>query len=198
MINLENLDNSKPYQRFFELYKAALDTKQHSIEAIAISSYDQEKDLVDSRFVNLKFIKNNEWTFFSNYESPKAFAFKTHEQISILIYWNKINVQIRMRANIWQSDDAFSNLHFLTRDNKKNAIAISSMQSKPVESYKEVKANFLETLNHGNLQKRPNYWGGFSFKPYYFEFWEGHSSRLNKREVYEKNNNDWHCSILQP
>ena len=35
-----------------------------------------------------------------------------------------------------------------------------------------------------NLFDRPSNWGGYSFKPYYFEFWEGHKSRLNKRNVY--------------
>ena len=45
---------------------------------------------------------------------------------------------------------------------------------------------------------RPNFWGGYSFIPYYFEFWEGHESRLNKRDVYEMKSNEWEHGILQP
>ena len=44
----------------------------------------------------------------------------------------------------------------------------------------------------------PDYWGGFKFKPYYFEFWEGHKSRLNKREIFKLDNNDWTKYFLQP
>ena len=47
-------------------------------------------------------------------------------------------------------------------------------------------------------EKCPDYWGGYSFVPYYFEFWEGHQSRINKREVFEKIDNVWKHFILQP
>ena len=33
---------------------------------------------------------------------------------------------------------------------------------------------------------RPDFWGGYSFIPYYFEFWQGHENRLNKRHVFEQ------------
>ena len=49
-----------------------------------------------------------------------------------------------------------------------------------------------------DLKKCPDFWGGYSFTPYYFEFWEGHESRLNKREVYKKSDDIWKHFILQP
>ena len=45
---------------------------------------------------------------------------------------------------------------------------------------------------------RPSYWGGFSFIPFYFEFWQGQEFRLNKREVYEEISGDWIKYTLQP
>ena len=36
---------------------------------------------------------------------------------------------------------------------------------------KRLKKNDLESQK--NRQKRPDFWGGYSFKPYYFEFWKG-------------------------
>ena len=35
-------------------------------------------------------------------------------------------------------------------------------------------------LNKGNPDKRPEYWGGYDFIPYSFEFWTGENNRLNK------------------
>ena len=80
----------------------------------------------------------------------------------------------------------------------KNALAISSDQSKPIESFSEVECKFKTVLENNDLKERPVYWGGYSFKPYYFEFWEGNKSRLNKREVYSLDNNDWVKYLLQP
>ena len=45
---------------------------------------------------------------------------------------------------------------------------------------------------------RPNFWGGYSFTPYYFEFWQGHENRLNKRHVFEQQDDEWIERFLQP
>ena len=67
-----------PIKKFQEYYNNALNKNQANIEAIAISSYNSFEGLVDSRFVNLKYLLNDEWVFFTNYNSPKAkqFLFK--------------------------------------------------------------------------------------------------------------------------
>jgi pyridoxine/pyridoxamine 5'-phosphate oxidase len=77
-------------------------------------------------------------------------------------------------------------------------LAISSSQSQPINSYEEVRTNYQNVLKNMNLVDCPKYWGGFSFIPYYFEFWEGHDSRLNKREVFNKIDGIWKHSFLQP
>ena len=153
---------------------------------------------VDSRYVNLKFISNDEFIFFSNYNSPKASSFNSHNQIAALVYWPSINVQIRMRAKIKKTTDEFNQNYFFDRSEEKNALAISSNQSKPINSYSQVKENYNKSLKNDDLKKCPEFWGGYSFTPYYFEFWEGHESRLNKREVYKKSDDIWKHLILQP
>ena len=56
---------------------------------------------------------------FSNYQSPKAKQFESHDQISALIYWSKINVQIRMKAKIMKTSRNFTEQYFLSRDSEK-------------------------------------------------------------------------------
>tara|TARA_B100000767_G_C19774439_1_gene541776 strand:- start:485 stop:1081 length:597 start_codon:yes stop_codon:yes gene_type:complete len=198
MIDFIDLDDSKPYKTFFNYYKKAMERNQNSVEAIVISSFDKGLDEVNSRFVNLKFIKDKEWIFFSNYLSSKARSFDSHNQISALFYWNSINVQIRIKANIKKTSSKFNNEYFKNRATNKNALAISSEQSKPIKSYDEVINSYNKILKLSKLDKCPDYWGGYSFKPFYFEFWEGHESRLNKRNVYEISGNQWKESFLQP
>ena len=198
MIQFNNLNVEIPYQLFKEKYDEALNAGQRGIEAISISSYNKEISEVDSRYVNLKFISNDEFIFFSNYNSPKASFFNSHNQIAALVYWPSINVQIRMKAKIKQKPREFNVEYFAKRNIKKNALAISSNQSNKIASYEDVSKNYKKSLREDNLELCPEYWGGYSFIPYYFEFWEGHNSRLNKREVYEMKNNEWDHFILQP
>jgi len=198
MIEFNNLSQEMPYLIFKENYCKALGEGQKSIEAISVSSYNKEKKEVDSRFVNLKFINDSKFIFFSNYKSPKSIAFNSNNQISILLYWESIKMQIRMKAKIQKTSIEFNNEYFQSRSLDKNALAISSNQSQITRSYEQVIEEYKNVKENQDLTKCPDYWGGFSFTPYYFEFWEGHSSRLNKREVYKSKDNIWSHYILQP
>ncbi len=198
MIKFINNNKTKPYLKFQDLYKKALSANQNSIEAIAISSYDSNKKEVDSRFVNLKIVDNEKFIFFSNYCSPKSVQFNSFNQISVLIFWESLNIQIRLKAKIKKLDTKFNDLYFSKRDKSKNALAISSNQSKIISSYNEVTEKYEQILKKNNLSIRPDYWGGFEFTPYSFEFWKGHESRINKREIYILEDCSWKKHYLEP
>ena len=91
MIKFLNDSLTEPFMRIKDSYRKAASKNQQSINAISICSFDANKGEVNSRFVNLKFIDNQDFIFFSNYESPKSFEFESHNQISAVIYWSKIN-----------------------------------------------------------------------------------------------------------
>mgnify|MGYP006142487479 CR=1 FL=1 len=198
MIKFINDSLDLPYIKFREKYNQAKAKKQNLIEAISIASYSNELNQVDTRFVNLKIVDNKNFIFFSNYMSPKAKQFQSHNQVSIAIFWNSINIQIRMKALIKKVPYTMNDEYFSNRSKEKNALAISSKQSKKIDSFEMVKINFDESFKNDDLKKCPEYWGGFSFTPYYFEFWEGHESRINKREVFNKIDDVWEQSFLQP
>lgn len=198
MIQFNNLNQEIPYQLFKENYDEAINAGQKGIEAISISSYNKEISEIDSRYVNLKFITNDEFIFFSNYTSSKAASFNSHSQIAALVYWPSINVQIRIKAKIKKTSNEYNQKYFFDRSLEKNALAISSNQSKPINSYNQVKENYNKSLKNDDLTKCPDFWGGYSFTPYYFEFWKGHESRINKREIFKKIDDVWKHSFLQP
>ena len=197
-MKISNKISSKPYMLFYDLLIKAKESHQEAIESILIASFDKEKNEVDARYVNLKYINKNQWIFFTNYKSPKSQHFTNHSQITAVFYWHKIKTQIRIKANIKKTSRGFNEEYFKNRGIEKNALAISSNQSKPIDSYNQVKENYNKSLKNDDLKKCPEFWGGYSFTPYYFEFWEGHESRLNKREVYEKSDDSWKHLILQP
>lgn len=198
MIKFKNLVSEKPYSIFEKKYKEALEAGQRDIEAISISSYDKDKNEVDSRYVNLKFIDRNRFIFFTNYSSPKAIAFESHDQIAAAFFWSATNVQIRIKAKIKKTSLQYNKNYFKKRSKDKNALAISSNQSQIISSYNEIIKNYNATKDEYDLSLCPDYWGGYYFVPFSFEFWEGHQSRLNKRVAYEDNDGSWIKKILQP
>lgn len=198
MIIIHEIESDAPHLKFINYYQKALKENQTNIEAMSISSFSKVNNEVDSRFVNLKYIKKNEWVFFSNYSSKKSQDFEGHNQISIVFFWNAIKTQIRIKANITKLSIDENIRYFRNRDKEKNAVAISSNQSKKIDSYDSVIKNYNNAYNNERLDICPDYWGGYFFVPYYFEFWEGHHSRLNKREAFKKNGKNWDNFFLQP
>ena len=199
MITIKDIPNEKPYKVFVNYLQKAINKKQKRIEAINISSFNKETDEINSRLVNLKYIIQNKWYFFSNYGSSKAKDFATFNTISALFFWPEINVQIRIKGNIFLASEDFSDTHYKKRSKEKNALAHSSDQSMPINSFEHVKKHYEDFLaNEKLISKRPKYWGGFYFIPDYFEFWEGNEFRLNKRKEYKFINDSWTENTLQP
>ena len=138
MIEFQNLSDEDPYIIFKKNYDQALAKKQIVPEAMCISSFCKKTQEVDSRFVNLKLIDNKTFIFFTNYFSPKSDQFSSHSQISAVFFWSNINTQIRIKAKIKKVSKDLNTHFFKTRDMNKNALAITSHQSKKINSYNEL------------------------------------------------------------
>ena len=198
MIKLIDKLEDLPYVEFYNLYELAISKKQKYIESSLISTFDINDNQPNSRYVNIKYIKGDEWIFFTNLNSPKVRQIKSCPKISAVFFWEKIGIQIRIKAESFLTSKSFSDIHFNNRSIEKNSLAISSKQSETIDSFKNVIKNYETTLNTKNYMKRPDYWGGISFKPFSFEFWTAGEHRLNKRILYTKNTNKWEQKILQP
>ena len=197
MISFIDIENTKPFKNFINIYHKAVAKKQKNIEALCLSSFNASKKEISSRYVNLKYIKDNKFFFFSNYNSPKAIDFLSHDQVAANLYWNSINCQIRIKGTIKNASTEESDNHFKSRSIEKNALAVSSNQSKPINSIEDVKLKYQDALNSKDVI-RPEYWGGFFIEPYCFEFWKGNPNRLNERHEYILLDNIWVHQILEP
>lgn len=198
MIDITKIANCDPFKNFKDYYIKATKENQNNIQAFNIASFDKRLSDISTRIVNLKYVIDEELIFFSNYNSPKATQFESYPRVAGLFFWSSINIQIRLKGSIKKTSNAFNNEYFSKRDRKKNALSISSHQSKKISSFEEVKISYEKALKGSNLEICPDYWGGFSITPDYFEFWEGGNHRLNKRKSFELENGIWTKSYLEP
>lgn len=200
MISIDSNIKSKPLKKLISFYCKAHEKKQQYIEAACLSTSSNE-NIPDSRFLNIKYINESGLIFFTNYNSPKAIQLDNNPYISLVFFWSSINTQIRIKAYAEKLSESLSDIHFKKRNFNKNILSISSNQSCKTKTYEDVVIKYEETLkniNDNDDLKRPKYWGGYNLKPSYFEFWQGEKNRINKREVFEIENNKWKQYILEP
>jgi pyridoxamine 5'-phosphate oxidase len=198
MIVFLNNNTEEPFKIIKKKYEEAVSKNQNLVQAICISSYNKRENEISSRYVNLKYIDDNKFIFFTNYNSPKSQDFITHENIAAVFFWDSINTQIRFKAKISKTSPLFNAKYFKSRSRFKNALSISSKQSMPIDSYELVEKKYNEIFRNNDLIQCPEYWGGYSFVPYEIEIWEGNEFRLNKRNLYTKDNTSWNHFILEP
>ena len=120
--------------------------------------------------------------FFTNYNSPKAKSLQ-NSKINALFFWSKTNVQIRIKANIKKLM-----LHYQIAILKRKREKCNFNNLKSIKKYhllNKLKKNLIELFLMITILIIGLITSGFSFIPYYFEFWEGNDLRLNKRTVYE-------------
>lgn len=196
MIDFNLNKETSPCLKVFKLYEHAKDASQKFIEAACLSTCDDSKT-PQSRYVNIKYINDNELIFFSNYNSLKAKNIEYSNKISLVFFWDSINCQIRISGTISKLDSKRSDAHWKKRSKEKNILSTISQQSNKIKSYDQITKKFNNSLDI-DVSSRPNYWGGYSISPYYFEIWEGHPSRINKREIFELCNEEWLNYYLEP
>ena len=197
MIEIGDVKNIEPFQKFLNLYKIATLAGQKNIEAACLGTVSRDNN-PHSRFINIKYINKDEFVFFSNYLSAKGEHIKHNNKVSLVFYWNLAHIQIRLEGSRSKLSDKRSDLHWNKRLDSKNALAIASKQSSKSISYEDVLNNYNNCIDNKDLSERPDYWGGYIINPIYFEFWKGDKNRINEREVFELDGFDWRNYLLQP
>ena len=120
------------------------------------SSYDFKKNEPNCRFVNLKFIIDDEWIFFSNYLSQRLMNL-IKIQILLLLFGKILIVKYESKQKFARQIISFLMI-ILIKDEAKNILAITSKQSKIIASYDD----FLDVYDKSmksitNPRTRPEY-----------------------------------------
>ena len=165
-----------------------------------ILSTISKNNLLNSRTVLLKNITDNGFIFFTNYESRKANDIMHNNNVSVVFLWKKIERQVIIKGKAVKITKQDSKKYFDSRPEKSKIAAWASKQSEELHNSSDLIKRFknFENKFKNKLIPYPDFWGGYIIYPNSIEFWQGRSSRMHDRILYEKEKNKWNINRLYP
>ena len=198
LIDIKKL-KSNPIKQFEIWFKKA--KKENIIEPNAmVLSTISKNNLLNSRTVLLKNITDKGLVFFTNYESIKANDIMHNNNVSVVFLWKKIERQVIIKGKAVKITKRDSKKYFDSRPEKSKIAAWASKQSKELHNSNDLIKRFknFENKFKNKLIPYPDFWGGYIIHPNSIEFWQGRSSRMHDRILYEKEKNKWNINRLYP
>lgn len=197
---LEGSILANPIEQFRQWLQEAIQQEVQEPTAMTLSTVNTAGK-PSARIVLLKHIYDTGFVFFTNYESRKGQELAQNPNACLTFHWAALERQVRIEGVVEKVSDDASAAYFQSRPRGSQIGAIASPQSQRIanRSVLEEKVTAVqETQAADEPLTRPTYWGGYLLKPNYMEFWQGRSSRLHDRIVYEAEANDWKTHRLAP
>lgn len=150
------------------------------------------------RIVLLRGIDEEGFHFYTNYESRKGKELIANPHAAIVFYWHKVYLQIRIEGDVTKASVEKSDRYFDARPRANRASAVVSPQSRTITDFRDLARAADELLATDDPVKRPDHWGGFLIQPTVMEFWAGTQTRMHRRCVYSRTDEDWTRELIAP
>ncbi len=166
--------------------------------AMLLSTVD-ENNIPHSRTVLLKEVDNDEFIFYTNYQSNKAKQIDQNPHVTLVFMWLKSQRQVIITGTASKVSEEKSTAYFQSRPRGSQIGAWTSPQSSIINDrsiLNERKAKIIAENKGKEVLDRPSFWGGFGVKPQTIEFWQGRDNRLHDRLKY-KSTTDGYWEIIR-
>lgn len=190
-LDIEDCDQD-PVIQFDKWLEHAIETKCDEPNAFVLSTAKNNQP--HARVVLLKGIHQNQFFFYTNYNSSKGAEIEKNDKVAMTFLWLPLQRQIRIEGTITKAPEKLSDDYFHKRPRGSQIGAIASPQSSKVPSRSALEKMFHEAelkFNGTEVLPRPVQWGGYGITPTYFEFWQGRNNRMHDRICYEMKNSNW-------
>jgi pyridoxamine 5'-phosphate oxidase len=188
-----------PLDSFLSWYKKAQKI-EHNPEAMTLATIDKKANRPTARTVLYKGLLKNQITFYTNYGSSKAHDLEDNNEACLVFYWHLSKKQVRLQGRVTKMAKADSEKYFHSRDRESQLASLISDQSSAIFNKDALlkKLDIAKTKYNNTEIPLPDYWGGYLFEPYEFEFFLYGDHRLNDRFLYKKESGAWVITRLQP
>lgn len=197
-LDIEDCDRD-PVAQFDKWLEEAILSKCDEPNAFVLSTVKENKPR--ARVLLLKGVHENDFVFYTNYNSAKSFEINLNDNACMTFLWLPLQRQVRIEGIVTKISEEASDEYFHKRPRGSQLGAIASPQSSKVPSRKALEEMFRsaeEKFKACPTLPRPSHWGGYKVTPQYLEFWQGRNNRMHDRICYEKINGKWEVYRLAP
>ena len=189
-----------PVAQFHVWFAAAGDAGLRMPEAAAVATAAND-GAPSVRMVLVKQVDEDGFVFYTNYESRKSRELAVNPAAALLFYWDPLGRQVRIEGGVERVTREESEAYIRSRPRGSQLSALSSPQSRPIESravLEERVAELTDRYADADLPM-PEAWGGFRLTPQTFEFWQNRNDRLHDRLLYRRRlEGGWAIERLAP
>ncbi len=191
--------DDNPIIQFEKWLSEAVESGTHQPTAMSLATMGTD-GFPQSRIVLLKFVDENGFVFFTNYNSRKGRSIEKNPAVGLHFFWPELERQVRISGFAHKTGSETAEKYFHSRPTVSQISAWVSEQSKVVPSRKYLDERFVYfSKKFENKQvPLPDFWGGYRVYPVKMEFWQGRENRLHDRILYKKEKEGWKIMRLAP
>ena len=192
--------NKTPDVQFEQWMQDAIDAKVNEVAACNLATVDKNNK-PSARIIYLREFSDNEFYFYTNYDSRKAAEIANNPNVCLTFFWPELERQVRIEGVISKKAEAEkSDAYFNARPQDSKIGAWSSPQSKVLKGREELNSYIENNKAKYKDQEipRPDFWGGYIITANYYEFWQGRKNRLHDRIAFTLGNSNWKIERLAP
>lgn len=200
---LASLDESQvgndPILFFAKWFEEAQQAQVLEVNAMTLATIDVN-NFPEARIVLLKGFDEKGFTFFTNYNSHKGQSILANPKAALVFFWQELERQVRIKGIVEKLSDEENDSYFNSRPEASKIGAWSSPQSQKIAERDFLDQNFRKYEQKFQQQfiPRPEHWGGYRVVPNSIEFWQGRSSRMHDRIVFQRKGASWEKFRLAP
>lgn len=191
ILDLEHVGDD-PLVFFAKWFMEAQAAEVLEVNAMTLATVD-EQHKPHARIVLLKGLDEQGFVFYTNYDSAKGHQLDACPHAAIVFFWQELERQVRIEGTVARVSEDESDAYFNSRPEGSKLGAWASPQSQMISDRSVLDTNYeAYKAQFANADiPRPKHWGGYRVIPKKIEFWQGRSSRMHDRIVFERNGSNW-------
>ncbi len=187
-----------PLDQFSTWFTEANDAGVYEPNAMVVSTVSAD-GRPDGRVVLVKAVDKRGIVFYTNYESAKGQALDHVGFAAANFAWLPLHRQVRISGAVERVSSGESDAYFSVRPRGSQIGAWASQQSRPIDDRSTLEQQWADVdARFGDAVSRPPHWGGYRIKPDVIEFWQGRRNRMHDRVRYDRVDDGWTRTRLQP